>query len=68
MILHTPDDLLIFNRDAATKSLFRRTNYAYNIVRIPFRRMTSFELRHAEPTSPARFSQLELTCDRQRIV
>jgi len=68
MILHTPDELLIFNRDAATRSLFRRTNYAFNIVRVPFRRMTSFELHRAQPASPARFSHLVLTCDRQRIV
>jgi len=67
MILHTPDDLLIFNRDIPTRSLFRRTNYAFNIVRIPFGRMTSYELRRAEPATPARFSQLVITCDRQRI-
>lgn len=67
MILHTPDDLLIFDRDRPTSSLFRRPNYAANVVRIPFRRMTSFELRRAEAATPSRFSRLVITCDRQRI-
>ena len=67
MILHSPDDLLVFNRTMAARPLFRRANYAVNTIRIPFRLMTSFEIRRPEQTSPPGFSHLVITCDRQVI-
>jgi hypothetical protein len=67
MVLASPDDLVIVNRDMATLSLFRRGNYASNIVRVPFRLMSGFEVRAAGESSPPSFSQLVITCDRQVI-
>ncbi len=67
MALASSDDLVIFNRDVAAKSLFGRSDYAWNLLRIPFRTITSFEIRSPEATSPPSFSQLILTCDRQVV-
>lgn len=68
MALATSDDLVIFNRDMAAKSLFGRGDYAWNLIRIPLRLVTAFEVRDARPTSPPGFSELVVTCDRQEIV
>lgn len=67
MVLASPDDLVIVNRDRAVRPGFRRANYASNIVRIPFRLMTSFDIRRPGVTVPPAFSHLEVTCDRQVI-
>jgi hypothetical protein len=67
MVLASSDDLVIFNRDVAAKSLFGRSDYAWNLIRVPFRLITSFEVRGPGPASPPGFSQLLLTCDRQVI-
>jgi hypothetical protein len=67
MVLASTDDLVIVNRDMAVQPGFRRANYASNILRIPFRLMTSFDIRRPAETSPAGFSQLMITCDRQVI-
>ena len=67
MLLASPDDLVIVDRDMATRPLFRRANYASNIRRIPFRLMTGFSIRRAGGSSPPAFSQLVVTCDRQVI-
>lgn len=68
MALATPDDLVIFNRDVAAKSLFGRSDYAWNLIRIPLRLVTAFEVRDARPTSPPSFCELVVTCNRQEIV
>lgn len=67
MVLASSDDLVIFNRDIAAKSLFGRSDYAWNLIRIPFRLITSFAIRSPEETSPPSFSQLVVTCGRQVI-
>ena len=67
MALASADDLLLFNRDLTVQSLLRRPNYAANIIRIPIRGITSFELRTPEAATPPYFSQLVLVCDRQVI-
>lgn len=67
MLLASSDDLVIVNRDVAAKSLFGRSDYAWNLIRIPFRSITSFEVRSPEETSPPSFSQFVLACDRQVI-
>lgn len=67
MVLVSADDLLILNRDMSVQPGFRRANYASNILRIPFRLMTSFDIRGPDDTSPRSFSQLVITCDRQII-
>jgi hypothetical protein len=67
MLLASPDDLVIVDRDMATRPLFRRANYASNIRRIPFRLMTGFAIRRAGESSPLAFSQLVITCDRQVV-
>lgn len=67
MVLASPDDLVIVNRDMATRPRFRRANYASNILRIPFRLMTGFEIRSDGESSSPTFSQLVITCDRQVI-
>ena len=67
MVLASPDDLVIFNRGISAQPLFRRANYASNTITIPFRRMTSFQIRTPEETSPPSFSQLVITCDQQVI-
>lgn len=68
MALVSDDQLLIFNRDLMVQPLLRRPNFAINLVRVPFRAMTSFEVRLPEETSPPTFSQLVITCGRQAIV
>jgi hypothetical protein len=67
MALATSDDLMLVNRDVAAKSLFGRGDYAWNLVRIPLRLVTAFEVRSGRPTSPPSFCQLVVTCDRQEI-
>jgi hypothetical protein len=67
MVLASTDDLVIVNRDMAAQPRFRRANYASNVLRIPFRLMTSFDVRTPLDTFPAGFSQLVITCDRQVI-
>ena len=67
MVLASSDDLVIVNRDRAVQPGFRRANYASNILRIPFRLMTSYEVRRPVDTSPPGFSELVITCDRQII-
>jgi hypothetical protein len=67
MVLASPDDLVIVNRDLAAQPLFRRANYASNIITVPFRRMTSFAIVAPEPTTPPGFHTLAITCDRQVV-
>ena len=67
MILASSEDLVIINRNRTVEPLFRRSNYAYNVTRVPFRRMTSFEIRRPEKTSPPSFTELVLTCHRTVI-
>lgn len=64
MVLASQADLVVVDRDMATKPLFRRANYAFNIVRIPFRLMTGFGLRTAGSST---FTQLSIISDRQVI-
>lgn len=67
MVLTTPHDLLLFNRGMAAQPLLRSANYSSNLVRIPFRFMTSYGIRSPEVSTPPRFSELVITCDRQVI-
>lgn len=67
MVLASPDDLVIFHRGMAAQPLFRRANYSSALVTIPFRLMTSFEVRRPAQTSPASFSQLVVACGQQVI-
>jgi hypothetical protein len=67
MVLASPDALVIVDRDMATRPLFRRANYASNIVSIPFRVMSGFEIRRGRESSPPTFSELVITCKRQAI-
>lgn len=67
MVLASHHDLIIFNRDMEARPLLRRANYASNIIRLPYRLMSSFEIRRPEPTSPPSFAQLIITCDRQVV-
>ncbi|MHA6513333.1 hypothetical protein [Tessaracoccus sp. Z1128] len=67
MILASSMDLVIIDRNRSAEPLFRRPNYAYNVTRIPFRRMTAFEIHHPEKTSPPSFTQLVIRCDRAVI-
>lgn len=64
MILASSTDLVIIDRNRSVEPLFRRSNYAYNVTRIPFRRVTGFEIRRPEQTSPPRFTELVIACDK----
>ncbi len=68
VVLASGADLVLFNRDLAVQPRFRRANYAYNLIRVPFRRITSFEVRSPLDTSPPGFCQLVLRCREQEIV
>ena len=67
MVMASPDDLVIVNRDLAAQSLFRRANYASTIVTVPFRGMTSFAIVAPPPSTPPGFHTLAITCDRQVV-
>ncbi|MHA6523330.1 hypothetical protein [Tessaracoccus sp. G1721] len=67
MILASSTDLVIIDRNRSVEPLFRRSNYAYNVTRIPFRRITAFEVRRPEQTSPPRFTDLVIACDKAVI-
>jgi len=67
MILASLRDLVIIDRTRAAEALFRRPNYGYNVTRVPFRRITSYEIRSPEATSPSSFGELVLRCDRAVI-
>ena len=67
MVMASPDDLVIVNRDMAMQPRFRRANYASNFLRIPFRLMSGFDIVRPDDASPPKFSQLVITCDRQVI-
>ena len=67
MFLASPEELVIIDRNRTVEPLFRRSNYAYNVTRIPFRRITAFEIRRPEQTSPPSFTELVITCHRAVI-
>ena len=67
MILASSVDLVIIDRTRSDQPRFRRSNYAYNVTRIPFRRMTGFEVRSPEKTSPPSFTNLVIRCDKAVI-
>ncbi|MEN0072591.1 MAG: hypothetical protein AAGC63_16550, partial [Propionicimonas sp.] len=68
MALATSDDLFLFNQGVTTQPLLRRQNFTSNIVRVPFRTITSYEVRGPQETTPPGFSQLVLTCGEQVIL
>lgn len=67
MVLASRDDLVIVNRHVETLSLFRRANYASDVIRVPFRLMSTYEIMETPQTTPPGFGQLVVTCDRQVI-
>lgn len=67
MVLASPSELVVVNRGGPMRSRFRRADYASNVLRIPYSRMTSFAVLPAPDEPAGQFHELQVTCGSQVI-